>query len=374
MKKFLARNLRNVFGWRTRRKLLVIESDDWGAVRMPSLESYNGLLRTGLRVDRCPYSRLDSPETQEDFQALFEVLSSVKDSRGKSAVITANTIVANPDFDKIRASGFDEYKFELFPVSIHRWTSRGNILDSIKEGIEAGVYYPQLHGREHLQVERWMSALRQGSEETLAAFNFHVFGVGTNVTSEVRRSYLAAFDYETEAAVLPMAGIVKEAADLFFSMFGYRSKSFIPPNYVWDSALGAELKDTGISYMQGLRFFSRPHGSRSLKSVRHIGGLEDTDQLQIVRNCFFEPSLGAPEVEFRRCLQEINTAFAWNKPAVVCSHRVNFVGGLSIQNRSRSLELLRSLLNEVVRRHPSVEFVSTSELGDIIARDQGFSF
>ena len=30
------RNLSNLPGWRTSRKIVVIESDDWGTIRMPS--------------------------------------------------------------------------------------------------------------------------------------------------------------------------------------------------------------------------------------------------------------------------------------------------------------------------------------------------
>ncbi|NTW32234.1 MAG: hypothetical protein HGB12_06370 [Bacteroidetes bacterium] len=33
----------NIPGWRTDRKILVIESDDWGSIRMPSKETYSGL-------------------------------------------------------------------------------------------------------------------------------------------------------------------------------------------------------------------------------------------------------------------------------------------------------------------------------------------
>jgi hypothetical protein len=31
----------NLRGWKTKRKIVVIESDDWGSIRMPSPESFN---------------------------------------------------------------------------------------------------------------------------------------------------------------------------------------------------------------------------------------------------------------------------------------------------------------------------------------------
>lgn len=102
----LARIHNHVGGWMTRRKIVVIESDDWGAIRMPSREAYEHLLRAGFDVDRCPYARNDTLETAEDLDALYEVLDSVRDAHARPAVITANTVVANPDFDRIRAADF----------------------------------------------------------------------------------------------------------------------------------------------------------------------------------------------------------------------------------------------------------------------------
>src|SRR5690606_9193586 len=100
----ITRNLLNIPGWRTCRKIVVIESDDWGSIRMPSKEAYNTFLADGIRVDQNPYSRYDSLATPQDLEALFETLQSVKDKNENPAVLTANTIVANPNFEKIKES------------------------------------------------------------------------------------------------------------------------------------------------------------------------------------------------------------------------------------------------------------------------------
>ena len=39
-------------GWKTDRKIVVIESDDWGSIRMPRREVYEMSLKKGYRVDR----------------------------------------------------------------------------------------------------------------------------------------------------------------------------------------------------------------------------------------------------------------------------------------------------------------------------------
>jgi hypothetical protein len=113
----LKHHLANIPGWRTRRKIVVFESDDWGSIRMPSRAVYEALLDKGIRVDNLCYNRNDALASEADLAALFEVLSSVQDQHGNPAVFTANTIVANPDFEKISASDFIEYHYQPFTLS-----------------------------------------------------------------------------------------------------------------------------------------------------------------------------------------------------------------------------------------------------------------
>ena len=52
IKQTITHNLLNVPGWRTNRHIVVIESDDWGSIRMPSKEVYDKLLKEGYRASR----------------------------------------------------------------------------------------------------------------------------------------------------------------------------------------------------------------------------------------------------------------------------------------------------------------------------------
>ena len=107
----------NARGFKSQRKIIVIESDDWGSVRMPSKKAYNNLLEAGISVDKCGYNTFDGLETTEDLDSIFNSLLQIKDYKGNSPVITANTIVANPDYDKIRSDHFQKYHFETFSES-----------------------------------------------------------------------------------------------------------------------------------------------------------------------------------------------------------------------------------------------------------------
>lgn len=108
-------------GYTTNRRIIVIESDDWGSIRMPSLDVFHKMASLGLDVvGRC-YNENDSLATKEDLSLLFDVLSHYKDFKGNSPKITANICVANPDFERIRASGFTSYFYEPFTVTLERY-------------------------------------------------------------------------------------------------------------------------------------------------------------------------------------------------------------------------------------------------------------
>lgn len=98
----LSKNYINAIGWHTKHKYAVIESDDWGSIRMFSRAYYNNLLSKGVQVDKHLFDKNDAPEDGDDLSNLFEVLQSVKDKNGNHAVFTLFCVVANPNFEKLR--------------------------------------------------------------------------------------------------------------------------------------------------------------------------------------------------------------------------------------------------------------------------------
>jgi hypothetical protein len=76
---------------------VVIESDDWGAIRIPSRAIYEQFLAKGVPVNAMYFAKYDCLESNADLELLFEVLAANKDKNGQPAVITANAVVANPN-------------------------------------------------------------------------------------------------------------------------------------------------------------------------------------------------------------------------------------------------------------------------------------
>ena len=73
IKSKIGRNLSNIRGWKTNRKIIVIESDDWGSIRMPDNKTYNKLQNSRISNSLSLYDRLDSLEHREDLQALLSI-------------------------------------------------------------------------------------------------------------------------------------------------------------------------------------------------------------------------------------------------------------------------------------------------------------
>ena len=95
-----------IAAWREpvlKRPVIIIESDDWGSIRMPSKETYNNLVKAGIKVEQSNYNRLDSLECNRDLESLFELLSAFKDKTGNHPVFTGVCVVANPEFQKMKA-------------------------------------------------------------------------------------------------------------------------------------------------------------------------------------------------------------------------------------------------------------------------------
>lgn len=358
-------HLQNLRGWKSPGKVLVIQSDDWGALRTPSLEALAAFRSAGLPVDLCHYTRLDSLEGEEDLDALFRVLKRFADRRGSPVRFTANCLMANPDFERIATAGFNDYFFEPVTETARRSARTNGIVELWKKGLSDGYFVPQLHGREHLNVERWIRDIKNNDTLLRLAFDYQTYAISSHLFSPRRGSYLAAFDSETPAFGEGRAEIVEDAVRLFNETLGFAPESFIAPNYNWDSAIEVALKANNVSFIQSGRAQQVSQLSQRGRSfVRHYQGQRNAHgQIYTVRNVQFEPAEN-PELDWvGRALSEISSAFYFKKPAVVSTHRVNYMGHLCPKNRSTNLKLLERLIGSVLQRWPDVQFWSTAELG-----------
>lgn len=360
------KHILNFPGKKLDKKYVVFESDDWGSERIPSAEGLKYLISSGIDVYRNPFNHLDSLETEDDLAALFETLRKFRDGQGHHPVITANSVIANPDFGRIKASGFHDYYYESSIQTYRNKKECENSFVLIKEGISDGIYLPQFHGREHLNVNQWLTSLQSGNKVLLKAFSASIYGIDLDSDLTKRDNFMAAFDSNSERERIEHEQIIKEGLSLFTETFKYRPASFIAPCYVWHPSLEIILKEGGIEFIQGLPVQYAPIQNSRYKKIYHYQGEQNKmQQVYFIRNCFFEPALNPGYNWIKDCLRRLEIIFFWNKPAIIGTHRINFIGSLNEKNREQNLRELSLLLKLILQTWPDVEFTTTDKLGEL---------
>jgi hypothetical protein len=356
---------------KTNRQLLIIESDDWGSLRTKNKQTLDKLNTISPAVQADRFTQIDSLASADDLMALFEVLNSVKDSKGNPACLTANVCTANPDFDAIKASNFDEFHYETFTQTLEMYSYKEDLLKLWKNGEQGKLFQPQLHGREHVHAPAWLAELRAGNKELLKAFELRTFGIPyKGLLFQKRKNFQAALDrYNMPGEEAYHKEWIRDSAEIFKKIFGYYSKTFIAPAYVWHTDMHRHLVNSNVNTLQGIKLQYEPNNSSKIKYKRKLhytGELDKKTGLQYaVRNTFFEPAAVPDKDWISATLQGVEKAFQYNKPAIIGSHRINYIGSLNEQNRTNNLRMLKTILENIVFRYPNVEFISSSELVEL---------
>ena len=373
MRQFVLNQLKNIPGWRANRRLVVLNVDDYGNVRLASRSARESLEHEGVIGSSANrFDRYDTLETRQDLESLFEVLDSVRDRNSSPAKFTAYALSANPDFRRIQTEKAG-YVYELLPatyerLSLEQHEAYAGAWSLWREGIKKGFIRPQFHGREHLNLEVFerklarrdpalMANLERGSMAALSAEQ-GLEGVG----------FTAAFAVSDTASLDRHRAIIQDGLEKFEAVFGFPSVTFTPPAQQLHPDLYSFVAEQGVKAIdKPLRCRRRLGEGAYTSEVNKLGQNKAPDHLTIVRNVVFEPTENRGFDPVRYALDQVEAAFRWRKPAIISSHRVNFCGHIEPENRRRGLDALRSLLQQIVKRWPDVEFVGADELAGIMA-------
>lgn len=367
MKREILDNLKNVWGWKTPRKIVVFSVDDYGNVRLDSPKAREQLDSAGMKV----YSRFDAYdtlETREDLEMLYDALSSVKGKNGHNAVFTPFAVPCNIDFEKIAKENYSGYRYELLPVTYDKLTARDSgayegAWSLWKEGLAKGLMAPQFHGREHLNVKVLEEKLAKRDHEVMTCLRNRSY-TSISDSGHATTGYTSAFGFWAFDENFGFEEVIRTGLDAFEKVFGYRAVCCCPPAGQEHSIIHQYLKAGGVEYIDTSLIQSEHQGRGKYRThVNYTGKKSVRGMTCCVRNVVFEPAgyRGLDWVNYS--LAQIAAAFRWHKPAIVSSHRVNFCGHISPENRKQGLDALRRLLNAIVTRWPDVEFMSAGELG-----------
>ena len=361
IKQNIFNNLKNIPGWRTNRKIVIIECDDWGSIRMPSKEVYENLYKKGLKISSGWFNVYDTLETDKDLEQLFDTLNSVKDKVNKPAIMTPLTIVANPDFDKIRSCGFAEYYYEPFTETLKRYYPEADVFKLWQQGMTAGIFVPEFHGREHLTVQMWMEKLRGKNKDLLIAFDHGFTALDIPDVPLPAKEFGTEFFFISEDQKPFLKKSIKEGVSLFREIFGYLPRVFVPSNGIFHPEFEEVMAESGTKFLYVNHSMAYPAPGGELKYRHFITGQKGPGGITYyTRNCSFEPGdSGYKGIE--PTLKQIAAAFRWFKPANISTHRANFAGGISASNREKGLAELKKLLVAIVQNWPDVEFMSAGD-------------
>lgn len=349
----------NLPGIRTKKKLVTILADDYGTIRISSSKALDSLKNVCASVTDNRFNRLDGLETSADLTALFEVLNSVKDKYNRPAIFTPVTIVANPDFEKIRNHQFSAYYHESYFDTLERYPDASQVKQLWKQGMEHQIFVPEFHGREHLNVRYWMRLLQAGDKNVCEAFDSK--SIGINPVSRDNK-YMAAFDPEGLQHQLELKDIATEGLAMFEKQFGFKASLFTPSALIHHDSLHENLKKDGITIIDMARLRHEPtFKGEGRKRFHYMGQTNKQGQQYLTRNVMFEPNEGNRDW-VGSAMKDIETAFNFRKPAVISTHRVNFSGSKCEKNRNHGLKALQSLLTNITCTWPDVEFVKAKEI------------
>ncbi|MQP52062.1 MULTISPECIES: hypothetical protein [unclassified Flavobacterium] len=364
LKNSLRSNLINYKGWTTNRKIIVFESDDWGAIRLPDIAHIDKYRKLFPKTNN-PYLKYDSLASEDDLNKLFSLITECKDNYGNHPKFTFNTVVANPDFERIKNNNYDKYYFEPFTDTLKKYSNHSQSFDLWKKAMDENLMHPQFHGREHVNVPLWLHELKKGNRDMLNAFELGTWSIPENKSQKINLQ--ASLDWINDRPINYQENYLEEGLSLFEEIFGFKSITMIPNNFILGEQLHEILKNKGIKVIQGMKYQILPFGEGTNKKRRIITrfiGSENEHQIKyFVRNGQYEPTQNPSNYDnVNECMREISNAFFWNKPAIINTHRLNYVGVYDQKAKDENLKKFKILIKSILKKWPNVEFMDSEEL------------
>ena len=341
---------------------VVIESDDWGALAGVADES---LLQEYFNL--CGSKRKCCPklESKEELYNLFSLLKRYHGADGFSPVITAFTCMGNPDFDRIREDGFQNYSDigvdEGFPAG---WNGEG-VVAAWQEGIRQDLWHPEFHATlHHINSRRWVELLRE--EGAAGDFARQMFGIKTYSLPYHLPEY-EGFDLPEQERM------IRKAFQRFYNLFGRYPSVAINSD--------ATPETVQLWYENGIRTLALLNSrlNNGVCTVYHTkpwncqdiyGRLGDTDKSRdlafLTRNVFWEAeSPDTAETIWQICCNNFNI---YKEPSIISAHR-NVWSAYPASEVENNLKRWGEFL--CLAEKYGVYFLTSAELGDLYR--QGWS-
>ena len=346
---------------------IVFESDDWGLCGEGRDQQVQSDLVSKGYVDidsnfLAPMYK-NTLESESDLDNLSNSLAKFKDRLGRSPIFTANMVVSNPDFERIKQNRFSQY-FAIpiskgFPTGWHDWatTVRG-----WKKAINRKVWLPEYHGFSHFNYRNWIRGLGKGDQRLMDFFNRSMvtYSVRFRVLSEYGVHIGNRWDFQSFGE---QYSDICAGFDIFNSLFGRFPRTTIPPNNVWNPDTYRAFLKSKVRFIQSEKESLKSNLGARNTNISLIPDVFNSILLRFSSLCkqYRNVHLEYNDENESAAVVSSTNCFVSGVPAIVGTHRVNYVSGVDPNLPRKNLKRLENYLHSVLENE-NVVFLSDNEL------------
>lgn len=338
---------------RSEERIVLFECDDMGSLANSVSPRDSYFYRSGLLKDN-RYTRADALFNRDDLARLAMTLDRFEDIRGNHPSFHAFFNVANPCLDTLISSGFSELVFKDF-----REILLGNDQNSLwcywKTLIAEGRIKPHFHGLTHLNIPNWYDAIK-GSVDYQELIKMGCPNISNPNNIETLSGYRTELYFRNNEDFQSISTNLLKGLEIYEQLFGLRATRFAPTNGFFHVDYLPLLKGAGITSVNlNLSVNTQKRNGRVIKSNLLFESIKGSKSVFYRRNSNFEPTDPGYK-DISNTLHQIDRAFKNNRPAIISTHRVNFISSRIQANGDKGILELNKLLSAILSRWPDVSF------------------